>query len=272
MQTKLHYAISESFTARNLPVPPLPHYMQTPRIAIQLNTPQPLWSCGTIAMCTTLHLLLGDRHPRDLCTLYTTTTHMLTLHIALFEWLIESTPPALWQLGCLHHDIQPPSQAHTGSYPPFIISATAALTMGQSWRPPRSTHTVNLAPSDTPIVAAYAPSVPQSGAPPVPTSIGHPSNSRLPTESYISPPRSAPQPLVFSFPKADPSWITSVTDGAHTLRPAPLPTRLMPSSHYRRPTPPHYGDLPRALLRLHVPSVYALPTQEKWRLYVAAQI
>jgi hypothetical protein len=109
MQSKLHSAMSDSFGTRSLPVPPLHQCRQTPRTTIQQDTPRPAWSCGTIAMRTSLHLLLGDRHPHELCELYITITHMLTLHRALLEWLILDTPPALWQLGCLNQHIPPPT-------------------------------------------------------------------------------------------------------------------------------------------------------------------
>ncbi len=107
MQSKLHAAVSESFRARNLPIPTLPKYKQAPRLAVEHGAPRPAWSCGTIAMCTTLHLLLGDRHPHELPGLHIIRTRMLTLHRALLEWLIAGTPPALWQIGCLHQDIHP---------------------------------------------------------------------------------------------------------------------------------------------------------------------
>jgi len=42
MQYKLHRALMESFTSRNLPIPPLPVYRQLLRIAIQREAPMPL--------------------------------------------------------------------------------------------------------------------------------------------------------------------------------------------------------------------------------------
>jgi len=52
MQFKIHRALRESFTSRNLPTSPLHTYRQLPRL-------RPLWSYGTFAVFTTLHLLLG---------------------------------------------------------------------------------------------------------------------------------------------------------------------------------------------------------------------
>jgi len=88
MQLSLHRALRESFTSRNLPVPPLPAYRKLPRIAVQRDAPRPLWFCGTFAMSTTLHLLIGDIPPHTLPTQFITREHMLTLHKALLEWLI----------------------------------------------------------------------------------------------------------------------------------------------------------------------------------------
>jgi hypothetical protein len=68
MQCKLHRALRGSFTSRNLPIPPVPAYRQLPRISIQRDAPRPLWSCGTFAMSTTLHLLLGGIPPQYLPT------------------------------------------------------------------------------------------------------------------------------------------------------------------------------------------------------------
>ncbi len=42
MQFRLHIALRESFTSRNLPIPPLPAYRSLPRIAIQRDAPRPL--------------------------------------------------------------------------------------------------------------------------------------------------------------------------------------------------------------------------------------
>jgi hypothetical protein len=150
MQAKLHSALSESFHAQNIPVPTLPQYMQTPRLASQQDAQQPAWSCGTIAMCTTLHLLLGDHHPHELRELYITKTHMLTLHRALLECHILGTTPPLWQVGCLHQNIQPSSLAHAVPYPFLSISATMSLTKDQPWRPGRSTSVEPLRPLKRP--------------------------------------------------------------------------------------------------------------------------
>ena len=153
MQSNRYTAICESFRARNLPVPTLPQYKQVPRISVQHDAPHPAWSCGTIAMCTTLHLRLGDRHPRELPGRYITRDHMLNLNMVLLEWLILGAPPAMWQIGCIHRDILPPVQAHTGPYSLLIIDATTSLPKGQPWRPVRSTF-VGPPPTLTPTPSA----------------------------------------------------------------------------------------------------------------------
>ena len=90
-------------------------------------------------MCTTLHLLLKGRHPHELYGQYITRDHMRTLHRALIEWLILGTPPALWQICCIHRDILPSAHAHTCPYSLLSIAATTSLPKGQPWRQERST-------------------------------------------------------------------------------------------------------------------------------------
>ena len=85
MQSNIHIALSESFRARNLQDPTLPQYMQVPRISVEQDAPRPAWSCGTIAMCTILNLLFGDRHPHELSGQYITRAHMFILHRALLD-------------------------------------------------------------------------------------------------------------------------------------------------------------------------------------------
>ena len=95
MQLRLQRALRESFISRNLPISPLPAYRRLPKIAVQRDAPRPLWSCGTIAMSTTLHLLLGGIPPHTLPTQFITRECMLTLHRALLEWMIQGIAPDL---------------------------------------------------------------------------------------------------------------------------------------------------------------------------------
>ena len=91
-------------------------------------------------------------------------THMMALHRALLKWLIAGTPPALWQLGCLHQGIHPASSAHTGPYPLPSISATTMLTKGQPWRPVRSLSVEPPSTIASPSLASVGPHVPQTAA------------------------------------------------------------------------------------------------------------
>jgi hypothetical protein len=101
MQFRLRRALRESFTSRNLQIPPVPVYRSLPRKAIQRDASRDPWSCGTFAMSTTLHLLLGGIPPHTLPTQFITMEHMLALHGALLEWLLQSNPLDLWRGGCL---------------------------------------------------------------------------------------------------------------------------------------------------------------------------
>jgi hypothetical protein len=132
MQYKLHRALRESFTSHNFPIPPLPAYRKLPMIAVQRDAHRPLWSYGTFAMSTTLHLLLGGSPPHTLPTLLMTLEHMLALHIALLEWLIRGTPPSLWNMGCLNRGILPPRGTYTGPHECISIAAANLLPKGQT--------------------------------------------------------------------------------------------------------------------------------------------
>jgi hypothetical protein len=99
IQYKLHRALRESFTSRTLLISPLPAYRQLLRIAIQRDAPRPLWPCGTFAMPTTLHLLLGGIPPHSLPTHFITREYMLAMHRALLKWLIHGTPPPISGIG-----------------------------------------------------------------------------------------------------------------------------------------------------------------------------
>jgi len=72
---------------------------------------------------TTLHLLLDRRRPHELPVLYISREKMLLLHKAP-SWLIKSTPPELWEIGCLNEDIVPPPSIHTGPYALQSMAAT----------------------------------------------------------------------------------------------------------------------------------------------------
>jgi hypothetical protein len=91
-ETQLHNALHESFISRGLHLPTLPQYIQVERIAVRNDPPLPAWSCGTFAMSTTLHLLLGDKHSHEMPPTSITRGHMLTLHNALLNWLLIGTP------------------------------------------------------------------------------------------------------------------------------------------------------------------------------------
>ncbi len=135
MQRNLNRALREAFRARNLPVPPLPPYRQAPRLALQNDAPCQSWSCGTIAMLTTLHLLLGSRQPHELPALYISRGKMLILHKALLAWLITGAPPELWTIGCLNEDIDPHPLAHIGPYTLQSGAAAIECPHGEYWRP-----------------------------------------------------------------------------------------------------------------------------------------
>ena len=128
---RLNRPLRESFTSRNLPIPPLPAYIKLPRIAVQRDAPMPLLSCGTFAMSTTLRLLLGGIPPHTLPTQFITRGRMLTLHRALLKWLIHDKSPDLWHGGCLHQGIHPPHGTNTCPLGCISIAAAHLLPRGR---------------------------------------------------------------------------------------------------------------------------------------------
>ena len=91
-EAQLHNALKESFFERGFAPPALPPYRRLAQIATQDDGPLPPWSCGTIAMSTTLHLLLGDKHPHDMPSQCITREHVLALYRAMLRWLLTETP------------------------------------------------------------------------------------------------------------------------------------------------------------------------------------
>jgi hypothetical protein len=92
-ETHLHCAITKSYVARGVLSPTLLPYKKMHRIATQDGSPLLPWACGTFAMSTTLHLLLGDNHPHAMLSQSITREHMLALHTAMLKWLLTGTPP-----------------------------------------------------------------------------------------------------------------------------------------------------------------------------------
>jgi hypothetical protein len=131
MQHRLHRALRESFTSRNLPIPPLPAYRQLPRIAIQRDAPRPLWSCGTFAVSTTCYLLLRGIAPHSFPIQFITREHIVAMHRALLEWLIQGNPSDLWTRGCLDLGILLPQGTFTGPYDCLGIAAANLLPKGK---------------------------------------------------------------------------------------------------------------------------------------------
>jgi hypothetical protein len=111
LESQLHNALTESFIARRLPPPTLPPYIRTSRIAVQEDNPLPPWSCGTFAMNTTLHLLLGDELPHAMPPHCITREHMLDCSPSTKHCSSGSSMrplPSLWETGCQRDNIISP--------------------------------------------------------------------------------------------------------------------------------------------------------------------
>jgi len=109
MSTNIAIALDTTYLHHNRPVPPLPPFWRVNRIAMQADSPFAPWSCGTIAMLTTLHLTLGHIRPDNINTASISRRQYLTFHQSLLHWLILGTPPDLWTMPCL----RPPTTQST---------------------------------------------------------------------------------------------------------------------------------------------------------------
>ena len=105
MLTNIASALTTTYQHYNEQCPLIPRYLRVQRIAIQNDYPLEPWSCGTIAILTTLHLTLGNTRPDRIPANSITRQQMLNLHQALLQWLIIGTPPELWNIQCLNTDI-----------------------------------------------------------------------------------------------------------------------------------------------------------------------
>ena len=68
MSTIIATALATIYLHNDLPAPPLPLFRRVNRIGIQTDSPLAPWSCGSIAMLTTLNLTLGHNRPDNMNT------------------------------------------------------------------------------------------------------------------------------------------------------------------------------------------------------------
>jgi hypothetical protein len=90
--------IKKSYELKGMEVPKIPTYKKFNRICIQKYSPFLNWSCGTIAILTTLHLVLGCKRPHEIMQCKPKSIprkHMLNLHKSPLKWLFHGTPPDL---------------------------------------------------------------------------------------------------------------------------------------------------------------------------------
>jgi hypothetical protein len=95
MTNHISTAIATIYMHHNPPVPHLPPFHMVNRIATQNDFPLAAWSCGTIAILTTLYLTLGQIRPDIINTDIINRRHILIFHQTLLQWLILGTPPNL---------------------------------------------------------------------------------------------------------------------------------------------------------------------------------
>jgi hypothetical protein len=187
--------ITTTYLHHNLPVPHLPPFRRVNQMATQNNFPLAAWSCGTIAILTTLHLTLGQFRPDNINTDIINRRHVLIFHQTLLQWFILGTPPNLRSLNCINRDI-------IRGEPIKFSEAHARCEFMQSLNLPSGCSTIpHLHQThNTPLIREYAnpntaprwetvptlPFIPRGKK--KPPTIPHQNNSNTPTSAYTSTP------------------------------------------------------------------------------------
>ena len=81
-QANVHRSLRRFYQNRDREVPHLPQYRQLPRISIQDDQPHQ-WSCGTIALLTLIHIILGAPPPHVIPDNNITQLHTYRFHQTL---------------------------------------------------------------------------------------------------------------------------------------------------------------------------------------------
>ena len=126
---QLHSALTAHYENKGIQTPTLPPYLPAHRIGIQHDAPLSPWSCGTWAILTALHLLLGDYRPGQIPPNALTNQMMLNLHQALLKWLLLGTPPDIYNQSILNNNIATRAQVPipTNMLPPCSLHTAAEL-------------------------------------------------------------------------------------------------------------------------------------------------
>jgi hypothetical protein len=105
IEQNVQNSIKLSYESKGIQAPKLPGYRQFKRICIQEDQPLGHWSCGTFALLTTLHILLGYKLPHQIPPNSISRDHMMNLHKGLLKWLLLGIPPNLWSIECLNTSV-----------------------------------------------------------------------------------------------------------------------------------------------------------------------
>ena len=105
MQDFLKEALSEAYLSKKLLLPEIPCFQPFPRLAVQQDHPYKPWSCGTFAMLTTLHIILGQKRPDQIPGKSISRKNMLNFHASLLVWVLHGKPPDIWMIDCLNTSI-----------------------------------------------------------------------------------------------------------------------------------------------------------------------
>ena len=163
---------------------------------------------------------------------------MLALHRERLEWLLAGTPPALWDIGCIHLDIHPPQHAHAGQCTRQSITATISLPTAHHWRPERQTRG-----KPAKAIASTIPLPRNSLYNDAPTSADPPSAPKIHIKGSQATPEAHRPPPIHITPardsNGDPTLPKPKSPAALSWRGLPSPTQPNPYvSSERAPLPP----------------------------------
>ena len=105
MHENVSKALSEAYKSDHNTSPLIPMFRKVHKLATQKDHPYRAWSCGTFAMLTCIHLVLGNKKPDEMPENCISRQNMENFHAALLEWLLNGKKPDLWEIGSLNTSV-----------------------------------------------------------------------------------------------------------------------------------------------------------------------
>ena len=258
-EANLHRSLRRYYQDHDIPTPSLPRYRALPRISIQNDHPHQ-WSCGTVALLTLIHLILGCPPPHKIRENSISKQHTYRFHQTVLKWYVQGRIPNIWEDGCIATPVRAAGPLEPVHNHPRSLEATITTV-------PKGT--ITFAPLAAPAQprARPAPERTQPPSHPRPTTRGRPRRNPEPqgplpqgrsrdtrTRADSTPDRPAPERTVPNITPVPVGTRTSLqqTDIRNWARPRPKQTQPMgppppptpPHTPPRTPTPPKNKKIP----------------------------